>query len=149
MFKVESATPRKLCVHMLASLENIDQADSAVSGFLIERKVPVDRFAVRIMLREALLNAVTHGSGGDSRLPVRLDVELGKSGVALAIEDTGEGFIWQDRDVSFDVLGDGGRGLALMQIYSSEMTFNESGNRVALRRNYDVPAVCHEGSSGD
>ena len=56
------------------------------------------------------------------------------------VEDDGPGFTWQNRTATFDVTGDGGRGLALMHMYSSEMTFNDRGNRVELRRCFEVNA---------
>lgn len=142
-------TSNELRLRMSASLENNDQADALVSEFLLQTDVPVDRFAVRILLREALLNAVTHGCGKDPEQEVRLCVRLEPDAIVLDVQDSGPGFLWQDRNTMFDVLGDGGRGLALMRIYSSNMTFNEAGNHVVLRRRYDSAAVCQCAADGE
>lgn len=139
----------KLHVRMSATLENIDRADDATVLFLKSRDVPVDMFAVRILLREGMLNAVVHGSGQDPDLPVTMDVELDPEGVGLTIEDTGPGFIWQNRSACFDLMGDGGRGLPLMQMYSSRMAFNDSGNKVSFWRKYREAEVCQGATHGE
>jgi serine/threonine-protein kinase RsbW len=131
--------PGGLRVRFGASLENIDAVDAAVTQFLCDARLPVDRFALRILLREALLNGVTHGSGQDPLREVRLELLSDADGVLLTVEDDGPGFEWQRSNASFDTFGDGGRGLALMRLYSSQMTFNPRGNRVTLRRPYDAP----------
>jgi serine/threonine-protein kinase RsbW len=129
-------TPRGLRARLCASLEGIDAADTAVMDYLSETGAVVDVFAFRILLREALLNAVMHGSGCDAGREVRLAVECDDTGVVLDVEDDGPGFDWQNRNVNLDILGDGGRGLALMHHFAAEVTFNECGNRVRLRRLY-------------
>lgn len=136
-------------VRMSATLENIDRADEAMVEFMKSRDAPVDLFAVRILLREGMLNAVVHGSGQDPDLSVTMDVELDSEGVELTIEDTGPGFIWQNRSTSFDLMGDGGRGLPLMQMYSSRMAFNETGNRVTFWRKYRESEVCQGAPHGE
>lgn len=130
-------TPAGLHLEMAACLTNIDAADAQVSALLQDRDAPVDRFAVRILLREAALNAVTHGSGQDAAKQVRIDVTLGAAEVELRVEDDGPGFAWQERPPTFDVMGDGGRGLALMHMYASAVEFNERGNCVVLRRQHE------------
>ena len=127
----------RLCLP--ASVASIDAADAQVTRFLDGAAVPVDGFAVRILLREALLNAVLHGSGQDAGKQVRVGVALDRGGVVLTVEDDGPGFVRPARASVPDIAGDGGRGLALMQIYSSEMTFNGRGNRVVMRRNHEAP----------
>lgn len=134
---------------MAACLRNIDEADAQLSRFLDVQDVPVDRFALRILLREALLNAVTHGSAQDEQREVRMDVTLEPAAVEMAVEDDGPGFAWIDRGTDFDICGDGGRGLALMQMYSTEMSFNNRGNRVVLRRAYDRPGAADASMSGE
>lgn len=132
-----------------ATLEEIDRADAFVSDFLTRQAVCVDRFAMRILLREAMLNAVIHGSGKDPRKRVELRVCCSSDCVELVVEDGGPGFIWQDRETQFDVVGDGGRGLALMQIYATEMEFNSRGNRITLRRACDSSEACASTSRGN
>jgi serine/threonine-protein kinase RsbW len=120
-----------------ATLESIDAADAAVTGFLSEHDVPVDRFAVRILLREALLNAVTHGSDACPAREVRLELARDDDALVLTVVDDGPGFDWRQHSGEHDTLGDGGRGLALMLLFAAQVTFNERGNAVTLRCAYD------------
>ena len=129
-------TGERMLVRMPATLDSIDEADAAISGRLERVVPPSDLFAARIILREAVLNAVTHGSGNDACKQVEVAVEFDKDGVTMKVRDEGAGFDWARATGDFDITGDGGRGLALMRIYSSDMTFNASGNCVVLRRDY-------------
>jgi serine/threonine-protein kinase RsbW len=143
MFDIEH-TPNAIRITMSPSFENIDRVDAACAEELERRQLPVNAFAVRILLREAVLNAVTHGCGEGPDGRVMTALVFGDKDVNLVVEDNGPGFIWDNRDAGFDVMGDGGRGLPLMQIYASEMKFNEAGNRVELSVRYDpsLPVAC-------
>lgn len=121
---------------MAATLENIDQADERLAAFIDRHKVPVDGFAIRILLRESLLNAVTHGSGLKAERAVRMYCTKEPSQLVLRVEDEGAGFDWRAQGHEFDVMGDGGRGVAIMHMYSDDITFNESGNCITLRRRF-------------
>lgn len=123
-------------ITMPASLESIDEADSEVTGFLLRSGVSIDRFAVRIILREALLNAVLHGSGEDADKSVELTGHLDDRGMTLTIRDSGPGFAWRKAWGPTEPRLDGGRGLPLMRAYASEVRFNEMGNQVTLLRTY-------------
>jgi len=149
MFDVEH-TPTALRITMSASLHNIDRADQVCLEELDRRQVAVNRFALRILLREAALNAVTHGCGEGPDGRVCIAIVFGDDGLRLIVEDNGPGFIWQNREVELDVQGDGGRGLPLMRIYSSEMIYNQSRNRVELRLRSDpeLPVTCGNRENG-
>lgn len=131
--------PGEVRLRMPATRASIDSADAELMRWLERWEVAVDRFAVRILLREALLNAVIHGSGECAQQEVRCTIQNDAESVTLIVEDDGPGFLWQDRDLTFQICGDGGRGLALMQTYASEVIFNDRGNRVVLRRRVETP----------
>ncbi len=116
-----------------AVLEAIDTADEQITQYLQEHKTPVDLFAMRILLREAALNAVIHGSGKDASKQVLVEIRMDSNTVTLIVEDSGGGFATANV-APVDVLGDGGRGIALMHIYANSVVYNESGNRVELTR---------------
>lgn len=139
MFAVNE-TESRFELTMSATLEGIDQADDRLAAYLQAHNVPVDVFGLRILLREAMLNAVTHGSGKDPNKSVALTVYLGTADITMTVEDSGEGFAWASRNPGFETLdGDGGRGLALMGIYADELKFNEQGNRVVLKKKLRDP----------
>jgi serine/threonine-protein kinase RsbW len=96
-----------------------------------------DRFAVRLALEEALVNAIKHGHGGDERKVVRVAWRVGPAEVALSVKDEGAGF---DPEAVPDPLDPAnlekptGRGLLLMRSQLTSLSFNERGNRVTMRR---------------
>ncbi len=140
-------TGNRFHLTMPATLENIDEADDRFAAYLLDKHAHVDVFAMRILLRESLLNAVTHGSGKDPDKNVELVLEIESTHVTMCVKDTGAGFEWCSHQGGFDVDGDGGRGLALMEIYSDEMVFNEAGNEITLRK--DCNAVLAEQSGAE
>lgn len=142
-------TDRRLVLRMPATLEAIDSADDYLAQYLTVHAIPVDAFAARILLRESLLNAVTHGSGKDPARRVLFEVAVGDDSMTLAAADDGPGFEWRTRTPGFDVLGDGGRGLALMELYSDEMVFNDAGNRVEFRKYFRTPAAATPASEAE
>ena len=131
----------KVQMRMPAVLEDIDEVDDHVVAYLTTKRVPVDIFAVRILLREALMNAVTHGSGKDFGKSIYAELEIDSEGLTLLVRDSGRGFDWQAYTGQLDVLdGDGGRGVALLGVYSDKVTYNDKGNEVVLRRNFEASA---------
>jgi serine/threonine-protein kinase RsbW len=124
-------------LEMTAAYASVDLADAAITAHLEEAGARLDLFAVRILLREALLNAVEHGSGGRPDATVRCTVALDERGLRLVVDDDGPGFTWHDREAELEILGDGGRGIPIMQVYASEMHYNDAGNRLELRRDYE------------
>jgi serine/threonine-protein kinase RsbW len=137
MFNVD-ITETGFAIKMSATLENIDVADDRLAGYLASSKVPIDNFAIRILLREGLLNAVSHGSGLDSSKTVSFTLRVEPEGVRVEIRDSGVGFDRQLHEVSMDSLEEGGRGLALMKIYSDNMNYNDVGNELTLYKRYQA-----------
>ena len=125
-------------IKMSATLENIDVADDRLAEYLASGKIPIDSFAIRILLREGLLNAVSHGSDLDSAKTVSFTLCVETEGVRVKICDSGDGFEMQQCEASIDDLEEGGRGLALMKIYSDNMDFNNIGNEVTLYKRYEA-----------
>lgn len=125
-------------IDMSATLENIDEAEALVVALLEKRAEPIDPFALRILLREALLNAVTHGSANDPSKEVHCSLDFDAEGACLRVSDSGPGFAWRECPPELELDGDGGRGLPLMRIYAGSVIFSEKGNAVELRRAYDA-----------
>jgi serine/threonine-protein kinase RsbW len=119
-----------------ATLSDIDQLCHAVQHFLESFSMnQEDRFAIMLLLREALTNAVMHGSGENAAMRVKgwLKVEQGE--VVAEVEDQGEGFCWKQCNVQNPHhLAETGRGLSIYRHYATSYHFNSSGNRVTLRR---------------
>jgi anti-sigma regulatory factor (Ser/Thr protein kinase) len=103
---------------------------------------PRDIFSVRLILLEAVSNAIRHGHGNDLSKQVEVRYLVRPVEVVLEVRDQGRGFdpmaVPDPRlDENLDKLS--GRGLFLMQLYASALSFNPQGNQVTLyRRRSDV-----------
>ncbi|MCC7293289.1 MAG: ATP-binding protein [Phycisphaerales bacterium] len=133
MFRITD-TSSGFRVQMSSRLDLIDRADELLAQRLLSDTSNLDAFAVRILLREALLNAVLHGGRQGEDSPIDLDVAFDADGLTLTVADRGPGFDWRRRLDRLDVLADGGRGIPLMGIYADEMQYDSGGNRLTLRK---------------
>ena len=93
---------------------------------------PAGRFAVELLLREALTNGVKYG--GAAQAPVTCVLRGGRHRFLIAVQDRGPGFDWRAalrRDpVAFSSTG--GRGLEIYRRYADYVRFNSRGNSVVL-----------------
>ncbi|HKI36731.1 MAG TPA: ATP-binding protein [Gemmataceae bacterium] len=96
-----------------------------------------DIFAVKLALGEAVVNAFRHGNLGDPSKVVRVNYVVTLAEVFIEVDDDGPGF---DPNQVPDPLAAAnsermsGRGLFLMRVYMSGVSFNPQGNRVTLWR---------------
>ena len=96
-----------------------------------------DVFAVRLILQEALTNALLHGNGNDPAKCVQLTYLVTRRGVVADVQDQGAGFnpgAVVNQFAKENWRGSCGRGVFLMRMYSTWIYFNKSGNRVTLCR---------------
>lgn len=120
------------CEHPAAGdlVEHICREFQQWEGYPQDRQ---DRFACELLLREALVNAVTHGSppGG----PVRCVLRANHHRILISVRDCGDGFDWRDAwGRAADGHQENGRGLAIYRHYASLVRFSECGNSIALIR---------------
>jgi serine/threonine-protein kinase RsbW len=96
-----------------------------------------DLFAVTLAAREAVTNAYRHGNRCNRKKCIHFRYLVTPDEVLLEVEDEGRGF---DPQQVTDPLAEGnldrpgGRGLFLMRVYMTWVTFNREGNRVTLSR---------------
>jgi serine/threonine-protein kinase RsbW len=97
-----------------------------------------EEFAVELALREALSNAVVHGNRMDAHklVHVRCRCKVGK-GISLTVSDQGQGF--DPRTVPDSVTvenleADHGRGIHLMKLAMDEVSFEQRGTEVHMRK---------------
>lgn len=133
MFSIR-LTQHGFALQMAATLENIDRADHHLTRYLMVQEISGDHFALRILLREALANAVIHGSGEIPLNIVTLALRIEGHQVSMKVCDSGPGFDWRQPRINNSTLEEGSRGLALMRIYADRVTFNEAGNEVTLEK---------------
>jgi serine/threonine-protein kinase RsbW len=90
-------------------------------------------FAVELLARECLSNAVIHGNRNNGDKTVVLSLDLGLKWIRLQVEDEGSGFPWRKaRRKGLDSSTPSGRGLRLYELYAQRVQFNRRGNQVTL-----------------
>ena len=133
-----SVTEESVSVTFSSTLENIDRTCDAVDGFLKQgfQEMAEHFFAIHLVMREALTNAVRHGNGLDPGKRVKFFMKIDQDrSIRMEIEDQGEGFDWQRaRQRPPDDDEDHGRGLVIMTAYFSSCGYNRKGNRLILEK---------------
>jgi serine/threonine-protein kinase RsbW len=116
-----------------ARIEAVDAAVSEFNHLGIRHESRARAFAQELLLREALTNAVLHGSGQDPAKLVRCVARWRGQRLLVVVEDEGEGWDWRaawERPV--DDASDSGRGLFILRSYARRVRFNRKGNLVAF-----------------
>lgn len=103
-----------------------------------------DYFGVQMTLEETLTNAIRHGNKQDESKVVRAACKLSAEHFWLSVEDEGEGFCPDEvadctSDENLEAFG--GRGMALIDAYMAEVSFNKKGNHITVstHRGYRPP----------
>jgi serine/threonine-protein kinase RsbW len=129
-----AAKPDGLTMRFSATLNNVDTACDEVGKMLTSRRADKSAFATELIIREALNNAVLHGSRGDAAKTVECSVRFEEEYLVIEVNDQGDGFGW--RSAIRETTGTAalsGRGLPIMKAYAAEVSFNEKGNGLLLR----------------
>lgn len=103
--------------------------------WIVQRIHPKECFAVEILCREAVANAIEHGNRNDPSKRVRISVSLKGHEVSCVIEDEGSGFICSPADWFVQTCpGDRGRGMTILGHYADRVLFEEGGRIVRFSR---------------
>lgn len=123
-----------LRLKMPSTLAAIDQLCALARPWLEENGLHEDWFAVMLLLRESLNNAVKHGNGSDPALLVDCRLRKGPRWLDISVGDCGAGFDWERFSTHQACCADTcGRGLEIYRLYADKVFFNRRGNRVLLR----------------
>lgn len=132
MFKV-SQNSNEIDLLFSASLRNIDRAAEETKKFLKKAGTENQSFNIILGLREALINAVVHGSQNNSRKVIIYHLRIENDILFIEVKDEGYGFDWWTYfDKGIPSLHEHGRGLAIMKRYFSAIKYNERGNKLLL-----------------
>jgi serine/threonine-protein kinase RsbW len=100
---------------------------------------------IEMALREALANAVIHGNGDDSCKSVYVTCRCYMDGeVSITVRDQGQGFDSNavlDPALPENLLFMHGRGIYLMKTLMDEVSFEEGGSVVQMRKNSNFDAT--------
>lgn len=117
----------------------VDQLMRFILKFRIADGTEID---IEAALLEALANAVIHGNGDNS---VYVTCRCYMDGeVSITVRDEGKGFdssMVEDPTSLENVLFTHGRGIYLMKTFMDEVSFEENGSVVRMRKNSNVSAT--------
>nr|MBF0222300.1 ATP-binding protein [Desulfobulbaceae bacterium] len=120
-------------IAMSAQLDNIDRTCHDVDICLRELQLPDLSFDIQLGVREALTNAVKHGSQNDPSKQIIFQINKQENKVVIMVKDEGCGFVpFGTKPPKEGPLLCCGRGLNIMHHYFDKVTFNERGNEVVL-----------------
>ncbi|MBF0530139.1 MAG: ATP-binding protein [Deltaproteobacteria bacterium] len=121
---------------LTSSLEAVDEIELLAADFLRQEHVQVNVFDFRLIIREALLNAVMHGNHLRADKHVDFRIKIDPEAVYIRIIDEGRGFDWNSAlNGDPDSMGQSGRGLVIMKEYAQQIIYNQKGNDITLKIN--------------
>ena len=120
-----------------ATLEALEEFVGDFRRHSLVFREAVNRFSTELLIREALTNAVLHGSHSDPHKQVRCLLRLRGRRLLIAVEDEGGGFNWRAaRDDSAIFSDCSGRGIRILRKYASHVRYNERGNLVTIIKRF-------------
>jgi len=125
---------------VLVRREDLDPLQSEVTEELTHRAFPEQgRFAVRLALEEAVVNAFRHGNRNQPGKTVTVRLVIDDQEAVFEIEDQGEGFdpaCVPDPTLEENIEIPSGRGIMLIKAYMSDVRYLPPGNiiRMVYRR---------------
>jgi serine/threonine-protein kinase RsbW len=96
---------------------------------------PRDCMGLVLVLKEAVVNGLRHGNGGDPAKQVRVRFRIAFGEVLIDVEDEGSGFnphLVPDPTLAENLDRPSGRGLFSMRSYTTWMNHSGGGRRVTL-----------------
>ena len=118
-----------------AEVEAVDAACAELRDGMLRDLGPADRFAIELLLREALTNAIFHGVRGPRSSGIVYEVQPVPGGMAIRVADGGRGFNWRNwRASSSPESQDYGFGMTILHRYANRVQFSNDGSEVELVR---------------
>ena len=81
---------------MPATFAQIDVVCDDMKAWLTLRDLAHEQFSVTLLAREALVNAVVHGTSPDLGQTIDVQLDLVGDHLGLSVEDPGPGFGWRN-----------------------------------------------------
>lgn len=114
-------------------LKAVDALCLELRGLLRDSGLAAESFAVELLARESLNNAVIHGNRRNPAKRVACELRIGRVWIRLAVADQGPGFDWAAmRRARREDSAESGRGLPIYALYAARTRFNRRGNRITF-----------------
>ncbi|MBN2644461.1 MAG: ATP-binding protein [Desulfuromonadaceae bacterium] len=127
------AGANRLQLTLPSQLEAVDGVCAAATAGLKERGLDGLCFAVELVMRELLNNAILHGNRLQANKTVGLNLAIGRRWLKVRVEDQGAGFDWRRRQRQPpEETAVSGRGLAIARGYGERLRFGDQGRRVEV-----------------
>jgi serine/threonine-protein kinase RsbW len=124
-----------MVIYLGSSMGNIDLADKETRKFLKDLGLMLDTFAVSLVMREGLTNAIKHGHGCDINKIIKYSLSVQDENLIMEIEDQGAGFNWREAQKKLpETDRDHGRGFTIIKKYFTDYSYNERGNKLILTK---------------
>ena len=125
---------RALIPASFEALEKVCLEFRAGAAGMLSRR---DSFIAELLLREALTNAVEHGSRANAANTIRVALRVKNGRLLIVVADEGDGFDWRlDRSRGAYGVSTSGRGIEILRKYSNHVRFNDCGNAVTIVREF-------------
>jgi anti-sigma regulatory factor (Ser/Thr protein kinase) len=127
--------PEVVELEMPSDVRVVERAVEAVAQRCFFGLAPCHRtvFRFRVVLAEALANAILQGNRGDRSKSVRVKAELWPDTIRLGVEDEGDGFDpggIRDLPLPDALDAECGRGLTIIRHLALQVEFNPRGNTI-------------------
>ena len=118
--------------------DGFDQVESNILNLMKSLFYSEDAiFSVRVAIEEALANALLHGHQGDAQKEITVTWKVDEIAVEFSVTDQGRGYDSKsipDPTADENLNIPSGRGLAMISAFMDEITLNEQGNSVFMKR---------------
>lgn len=127
---------RKSCLVITSSMSSMPRLDRFISGLQKAWKINQEDFdTIRIVLSEALMNAIVHGNKSASSGIVYIDAFRDDDYYTFSIEDDGPGFDFEGLDnptAEENLNKPNGRGIFIMKHLADGIHFSKNGKCLKL-----------------
>jgi len=104
----------------------------------IKKEAPVsdeEIFDLRLVLEEAITNAIKHGNKSSPDLKVEITITLDKNRLLIKVKDSGQGFDHRnvpDPTRKETLMKTSGRGIYLIKKIMDEVSFHDNGREIQM-----------------
>jgi len=121
-------------------LKNVIPFVEKVSKKILElTSMKEETFRIKLVLEEAITNAMRHGNHLDARKNVKIKILANEFRILAEVTDEGEGFDFlnvADPTIKENSTRPGGRGVYLMREIMDEVKFYDGGRTVTMVKNF-------------